>query len=376
MLSGLIASIFCGPITLITDLGPKFLYESACTISLLVFGSVCYGFTIFGCILGWVVSWGSEHGYYHVIMLPLIALGMEGGNFSVLGTFDSFCLCVPCAGVCFAIYVSSAYHLLPLHGANSPDPNYTSENVLLFGDANNDTSGKIDIGDVHINAHTTVKDNCNVVDSAGTEGNCSSMSSSSQIISPQTNVEACHRLMGGYNHHLRQGIKGTISNLFMGDYVEACYPYTLHNRWILLSVRISTAIAGGLIIGYLGFQVDTTRLMLPMSCLATHSGTAANYLLRSSAYLPLPLTIILATMAAGNEQTLYDSCPNLAARNNIIAGENTLSTGGIGAKLSHLMGVRVMSGPSVIVVVVMMSFFVPFLTTLIIYSSKKLKKLS
>ena len=327
MLSGVLASTLCGPINLITDLGPKLMYECACALSMLLFGSVRDGFTIFGGILGWMVSWGSEQGYYHVIMLPLIALGMDGGNFSVLGTLDSFCLCVPCAGVCFAVYLLSAYPIPPRQVV-------TSENS-------------------------------------------SSISCRSKITSPQTNEKTSPHpvVIGGHNHHLRQGMKGTISNFFMGDYVEACYPYTLHNRWVLLSVRISTAIAGGLMLGYLGLQADRIQLMPPTSCLAASAGTTADYQLRSSAYLPLPLTILLATMSATSrkDDIPYDSCLNLAV-DNIIPSESIILTRGITAKLSHLTGVGVLSGPFVIFIIVFMSFFLPFFTTLIIYSSKGLSK--
>lgn len=327
MLSGILASTLCGPINLITDLGPKLMYKCACALSMLLFGSVCDGFTIFGGILGWMVSWGSEQGYYHVIMLPLIALGMDGGNFSVFGTLDSFCLCVPCAGVCFAVYLLSAYPI-------SPRQVVTCENS-------------------------------------------SSVSCSSKITSPQTNDETTpHSVaVGGHNHHLQQGMKGTISNFLMGDYVEACYPYTLHNPWVLLSVRISTAIAGGLMLGYLGLQADRVRLMPPTSCLAAYTGTTGDYQLRSSAYLPLPLTILLATMNARKEDTdiPYDSCLNLAV-GNILTSENTILTQGFTAELSHLTGIGVLSGPLVIMIVVFMSFFIPFFTALIIYSSNGLSK--
>ena len=376
MLSGVIASIFCGPITLIMDLGPRFLYESACAISMMLFGSVCDGFTILGCILGWAVSWGSEQGYYHVIMLPLIALGMEGGNFSVLGTYDSFCLCVPCAGVCFAIYISSAYHLSREHGASALNPIDTSANILKCSAVKNDINSCNDCGDAHINASIT---EVKVVQSLGTEGpgeTCSLMSSSSQTILPETDKESGPTSTCGYDHHLRQGIKGTTSNLLMGDYVEACYPYTLHNRWVLLSVRVSSAIAGGMIMGYLGLQVDRTRLMLPPSCLAGHTGATADYQLRSSAYLPLPLTIMLAIITARSEYIPSDTCPNLAV-NNLIASERAVLSGGITSKLLRLMGIRALNGPSVIAIIIMTSFFLPFFMTLIIYSSKnKLNKRS
>lgn len=375
MLSGVIASIFCGPLILIMDLGPRFLYEIVCAISMMLFGSVCDGFTILGCILGWAVSWGSEQGYYHVIMLPLIALGMEGGNFSVLGTYDSFCLCVPCAGVCFAIYVSSAYHLSRQHGGSALHP----IDKIKYSGVQNDTDNRDNGRDAHINASITEVKKDEFVQSAGAEGpgeSSSLMSSSSQTDSPGTEKESCPTAIGGYDHHLRQGMKGTTSNLLMGDYVEACYPYTLHNRWVLLSVRVSSAIAGGMILGYLGFKVDRTRLMLPQSCLAGHTGTTADCQFRSSAYLPLPLTIMLAIMTAENEYIPSDTCPDLVV-DNLIASESAVLPGGIASKLILLTGIKSLSGPTVIVIAVMTSFFLPFFMTLIIYRSKnKLSKRS
>ena len=45
---------------------------------LLLFGVVAGG------VLGLVSNWGSEHGYYHTVMLPLIALEMQRGSFALL----------------------------------------------------------------------------------------------------------------------------------------------------------------------------------------------------------------------------------------------------------------------------------------------------
>ena len=41
-----------------------------------------------GAVLGGLFSWGSEQGYYHIVALPLIALAMEGGGFSIWGSLD------------------------------------------------------------------------------------------------------------------------------------------------------------------------------------------------------------------------------------------------------------------------------------------------
>jgi hypothetical protein len=62
---------------------------------------------ILGGLLGYLTSWGSENGYYHSIMLPLIAVEMQNGDLSILGAFDFVCLCMPCAGCCGAVYLLS-----------------------------------------------------------------------------------------------------------------------------------------------------------------------------------------------------------------------------------------------------------------------------
>ena len=43
---------------------------------------------VIGSILGGLFSGGSEQGYYHTVALPLIALAMEGGGFSIWGSLD------------------------------------------------------------------------------------------------------------------------------------------------------------------------------------------------------------------------------------------------------------------------------------------------
>lgn len=60
-----------------------------------------------GGVLGWLVSWGSEAGYYHSVMLPLIVQQMGAGDLALLGGFDLCCLCMPCAGVCAAVWCLS-----------------------------------------------------------------------------------------------------------------------------------------------------------------------------------------------------------------------------------------------------------------------------
>ena len=43
---------------------------------------------IFGALCGILTSWGSENGYYHTVMLPLIALEMGFGEMSFVGAFE------------------------------------------------------------------------------------------------------------------------------------------------------------------------------------------------------------------------------------------------------------------------------------------------
>ena len=60
-----------------------------------------------GGVIGALTKWGSVHGYYHCVMLPLIMVEMEGGSLSLLGAFDMCCLCCVCAGVCAAVAIAS-----------------------------------------------------------------------------------------------------------------------------------------------------------------------------------------------------------------------------------------------------------------------------
>lgn len=69
---------------------------------------------LIGSIIGYYSSIGSEYGYYHTIMLPLIALDMQFGNFSLFGCYDLVTLCVPCCGVCGAIFVLSYFNKISL----------------------------------------------------------------------------------------------------------------------------------------------------------------------------------------------------------------------------------------------------------------------
>lgn len=137
-----------------------------------------------GALFGFLTSWGSENGYYHAIMLPIIAFEMRNANFAVAGAFDFVCLCAPCAGVCAAAYLLTK----------------TTRNI---------------------------------------------------------------------SHFSNLGWRGFKSNLIWGDFVEACYPFTLHSSALLWMVRLSCAAAGALL-----------------------WGASTNFIF-GSAYLPFPLTVVI-----------------------------------------------------------------------------------
>jgi hypothetical protein len=172
--------------------------------------------TILGGILGVLVSWGSENGYYHKVMLPMLILEMEGGQFGMVGCFDAMCLCAPCAGVCAAVYTCYAFLNI-----DSPSPLTTTTNT------------------------------------------------------PPSELKDLQRQRQG---HIRLGTRGFLSNICMGDFVEACYPYSLQHDYILLAVRIACFICGGLIF---------------------------NYELTSSAYLPMALSVALPMVSKDMSLRLF-----------------------------------------------------------------------
>ena len=172
----------------------------------------------YGFVLGWLVSWGSEQGYYHSVMLPLIILEMELGDLSVAGSFDLVCLCMPCAGICLGVWILATY--------------------------NNSTKKRL---------------------SAPAEARTSILN--------ERDTEA----YGNHNRHAALGRKGFISCFFMGDYVEACYPYLSLSPLLLYVVRMSCSVAG-------------TYLTMSKP--------------RSSAYIPLPLALLLAWADGGAEASL------------------------------------------------------------------------
>jgi hypothetical protein len=475
--------MFCIPMTLLTNFIVEKFYETASSAAMDMFGSVFIGFTLFGVVLGWGISWGSEEGYYHLVMLPLIAVYMDQGNFSVLGTLDMLCLCVPCAGVCSAVYgigvLRSALSPLPVSAEKVTHEEETNAKILVTDAVciATDSDSTLDIGDLsetvlpersgstwrptskslrgmtwepsmssslHVSDkyflntsngsnsvvgsdHSEGSDETEAVDQTSSpvssspspspypspprvcDENNSSPGSLSRLcndgssnLTPQTFPEISAEdiptenplKIEGYNHHIRLGWKGTFSNLLMGDYVEACYPYTLSNRWVLCSVRISSAIAGGLIMGYFGVMGDckegssagsssSSAAVLYERGRVTHystsssSGSGRDYSLQSSAYLPLPVSMLLAlnghqpTCVSGTKLPPYVSyLPTDVSDIQILNSSYHF----ILRMVDQMMRYDHPGAYAVLVAAVLLSYSIPFLTTLIVYSGKgKLK---
>ena len=142
------------------------------TVSLLMKSSLRR--RLVGALLGYIISWGSEHGYYHSVMLPIIAFQMQAGELSAAGTFDLVCLCLPSAGVCLAVFLlasTNSYHLKDKENSAREDVDMLKQKKI--------------------------------------------------------------------------GWKGFQSNFLFGDFVEACYPYTLDRPYsVLLVIRIACMVAG------------------------------------------------------------------------------------------------------------------------------------
>lgn len=378
IISGIFASIFCDPLNFLAVFLSQKLSEFTTLLALHLCGSAFLGFIFFGGILGWAVSWGSENGYYHLVMLPLIAIYMDGGRFCVLGLLDMLCLCVPCAGVCSAVYFVVAFS--PPKKTDSTPLNKQTTQLQQEDEKSSDEKSEVEENPITVNDDVIMD----------------------------------------YDHHLRLGKKGTFSNLLMGDYVEACYPYTVSNRWVLLSVRISSVIAGGLVLGYFGAQADCLRnnafsssssssfsssfspsfsISSPPSASSSSSSTnfhssqaikmhrrsGDSYPFQSSAYLPLPVAMLLAVLSpdkpcipvnnhctAASSTCRIDDNPQYVTGNGIFAAtynafilifHQIINFSHLGARVS-------------LIIALLIVFFLPFFTTIFIYSDKrKLKPL-
>ena len=346
MTSGLLASAVCTSVDLFSHFFALKFNEIMQFLALYLFGDKFVGYTVFGAVLGWGVSWGSEQGYYHVIMLPLIALYMEGGNFSVLGTLDVLCLCMPCAGVCTAVYA------LSLRAQRNENVDRVIDGTNTDSDRNNKSSDG---------------SNSNFNSNNNSNSDSSSNSNSDNNINNQDQDQT-------YEHHTRLGLIGAISNTFMGDFVEACYPYSLTNSWVLFSVRVGAAIAGGLIVGYYGLtndcKIDEKFSLISSVFRSTDSGP-----FKSSAYLPLPLVILLASIGSddrcvGTGTATHTHDKIFLTNNNNSGNFETLSDYIFDDFYGQIQSISHPGSFSVLLISVLVSYLLPFLVTLIAYSGK------
>lgn len=482
ILSGLIASMFSIPMNILTNFIFEKVHDIASSAAVYMFGSVFRGFILFGMVLGWGISWGSEEGYYHLLMLPLIAVYMDQGHFSVLGTLDMLCLCVPCAGVCSAVYgigvLRSALDPLPIpvEGTERVEPLKAEETQIAGSDgaciaadsgnthdidlisdtalpepsgstlrptskslremtSESSTSNSLQVSNKYFLSTSTSSvigsDNVSDLEEAVNQNHrtvspspspsfrsvCSETSCSpgsiprvcdDGSISPRTkilpeispkNIPARIPLkFKGYDHHIRLGWKGTFSNLMMGDYVEACYPYTLSNRWVLYSVRVSSAIAGGLILGYFGVMEDcqegpgrgsissssTVRYergrVTHYSAGSSSSSSSRGYTLQSSAYLPLPLSMLLAMTGQHSKCSSGTKLPPDVPYIPTDISDIQILNSTYHSILKVFYQMMDFDHPGVytlLVAAVLISYLIPFITTLVVYIGKgklKLKK--
>ena len=210
-------SLIDGIVGLFVDFHPSGIF-------LIAFGGLAGG------AVGYLTSWGSEKGYYHAVMLPLIAWEMQRGEASILGAFDLTCLCLPCAGICAAVWLLSA---LP-----------SSENNSM-------------------------------------------------------------------KRHGRLVRKGFYSNILFGDFVEACYPFSVpemsdagvFSPSVAMAVRISCVLAGAVLGVSWGWDLMGTVVDGDSQCFNEYlwwlQEAVTGGPVRSSAYLPLPLSIGLSLWSGG-----------------------------------------------------------------------------
>jgi len=83
---------------------------------------------LLGAALGLLALFGSVHGHYHTVHLPLVLAEMQRGSFSLCGAFDLCCLCYVCAGVC------AATALVSLSEAEVSASRHAVRINLLWGD--------------------------------------------------------------------------------------------------------------------------------------------------------------------------------------------------------------------------------------------------
>mmetsp|Transcript_18996 Transcript_18996/g.28697 ORF Transcript_18996/g.28697 Transcript_18996/m.28697 type:complete len:708 (+) Transcript_18996:57-2180(+) len=250
-------------------------------------------------LVGIAMSYGCrEKGWYHAYFLPLIALEHEHGQLSTLGTLDCLCLCVTGAGVNAAQVLlprrvtTSAYlsgkggrikramvseKLVPPSTTNTMNMHqqqYTSGSNLepLASITNDNTRRHID----WLSPPQVTNDHLQPADGLRTSGISINNPSVGGNLGGTISLEQAHptnaRLWPAPEQRatadlarLELARRGFAINIGCGDYIEACHPFLLADPALDLATYFACALAAILCVGA-----------------------------RSSAYLPLPISIIIA----------------------------------------------------------------------------------
>ena len=189
------------------------------------------------------------------------------------GSVDLACLCMPCAGVCGAVY------LLHITAAGSGTGSSNSSGGGGGGDGASEgraARGRERAGSSADRGRST-STSTRRRDASSTRkapspsprrrrsASASGSAASSDAASAAPAAATSSALRAGNAARLAR--RGLLSNLLLGDFVEACYPFTLPSTPLLAAVRTGASLAGAVL-----FVRGVDR------CL-------------SSAYLPLPLAM-------------------------------------------------------------------------------------
>eukprot|EP01041_Mallomonas_annulata_P009313 gene9313-19334_t len=221
----------------------------------------------YGALSGWLVSWGSEKGYYHLLILPLILIEMERADLSVFGTLDLVCLCVPSSAVCAAVWCLAVMYRKDKKDTKDTTSNSTSASITPLKALSN------------ASVQTSTESTSNSPSSTSTIPTSTSLPSSGEYISTSNKQLKSSSKVQHYDTHIRVGRRGFVSGFFQGDFVEACYPYTQKHFLLLIIIRLCCAYAGVIII--------TMKI-------------------KSSAYLPVPLGILISMVDSDMETKRMD----------------------------------------------------------------------
>jgi hypothetical protein len=185
-------------------------------VFLITTGIVC----LIGGLIGWMCSVGSESGYYHSVMLPLIAFEMARNNgFSMVGSYDAVCLCMPAAGVCLAVWCLSSISCIRTITVENHEE--SKADLMEWRDAK---------GAIHSGSNSP----------RGGLGLRRGSGSIERVVPER--VEARNQAIQ-VRCHRHLGWKGFVSNIIMGDFVEACYPYTLASEFYEVDVTEKVLLA-------------------------------------------------------------------------------------------------------------------------------------